>query len=616
MCGIAGIYNFNKIDDNYKKIIKDMTDEIIHRGPDSDGFYVDNSVALGFRRLSIKDLSEAGNQPLYTVDKTKVMIFNGEIYNYKALREELKVFGYEFKSDTDSEVVIYGYDKWGEDLLNKLRGMFAFAIWDNVKEELFLARDFFGIKPMYYTQNTKDGSLIFGSEIKSFLKNPNFIKEFNDDALKPYLTFQYSALEETFFKNVYKLKKANYMKINKDGMTLKEYWKPEFNPTDKSLDEYVKDIQDVVEESVNLYKDTDVELGAFLSGGIDSSYVTCLSKPKKTFSVGFKDYEGDYNETHLAGELSEILGIEHHVTLIGAEDCLNAVPEIQYHMDEPHSNLSSVPLYFLCKMTKEHVTAVLSGEGADELFGGYFPYGESDKMKSYKKLPFGLRRGIRTVAKKFKKNRVTSFLDRGGSYLHEEFIGEAKIYEPEDAEKLVKPQYRNGKNPYDIAKEFYETIPNESNLTKKQLIDIEYWMPGDILLKADKMSSAHSLEVRTPLLDIDVMKVASTIPEKYRVNDGKFKLALRKASEDVLPDEWANRKKLGFPVPIRYWLREEKYYNMFKEEFSSDIAEKFFNTDILLNLLDEHYEKKALNQRLLWTPYVFLIWYKEYFVKR
>lgn len=616
MCGIAGILNFNKIDDSYKNIIKSMTDEIVHRGPDSDGFYLDSNVAFGFRRLSMQDLSESGNQPLYTADKSKVLIFNGEIYNYKALREELKEDGYVFNSTTDSEVVIYGYDKWGEKLLDKVRGMFAFAIWDTIKEELFIARDFFGIKPLYYTENTKDGSFLFGSEIKSFLKNPNFNKEFNDDALKPFLTFQYSALEETFFKDVFKLKNGHFMRINKDGIEIKQYWKPEFKPTDKSLEEYVTDIREVVEESVALHKETDVEIGAFLSGGIDSSYVTCLSKPEKTFSVGFKDYAGDYNETNLAKELSNILGLEHHVTLIGAEDCLNSLPTIQYHMDEPHSNLSSVPLYFLCSMTKEHVTAVLSGEGADELFGGYFPYGESDKLKSYKKIPFPIRRGIRSIAKKFKKNRITAFLDRGGSHLYEEFIGEAKIYEPEDAEKLVKPQYRNGKNPYDIAKEFYETISGESDLTKKQLIDFEYWMPGDILLKADKMSSAHSLEVRTPFLDTEVMKVASSIPEKYRVNDGKFKYALRKAAEGILPDEWANRKKVGFPVPIRYWLREDKYYNMFKEEFSSDIAEKFFNTEILLNLLDEHYNKKALNQRLLWTPYVFLIWYREYFVKR
>ncbi|QQK08367.1 asparagine synthase (glutamine-hydrolyzing) [Miniphocaeibacter halophilus] len=616
MCGFVGVFNPNKIDENYKPILKEMADEIIHRGPNSDGYFFDNSVAFGFRRLSMVDLSSCGDQPFYTEDKTKVMVFNGEIYNYKEIREELIKDGYEFISNTDSEVLLKAYDKWGEKVLNKLRGMFVFVVWDMKNQELFMARDFFGIKPLYYTMNTKDGSLLFGSEIKAFLKNPNFIKEFNKDALKPYLTFQYSALEETFFKGVYKLKQGHYMKIKNGKMDITRYWKPEFKPTNKSLDEYVEDIRKVMEETVDLYKETDVKWGSFLSGGIDSSYIACLSKPEKTFSVGFKDYEGDYNETHLAKELSDIIGAKHHVKLIGAEDCIGNLPKIQYLMDEPHSNLSAIPLYFLSQMAGEHVTAVLSGEGADELFGGYFPYGETENLKKYKKLPFGLRRFLKNITKNMKRTRLTKLFDRGGSYLHEEFIGEAKIYEPEHADKLLKPEYRKGRNPYDIAKEFYSTIPNESELTKKQLMDMEYWMPGDILLKGDKMSSAHSIEVRTPFLDPKVMEVAATIPEEFRVNGDKFKYALRKASEKSLPDEWANRKKVGFPVPIRYWLREEKYYNIFKEEFTSDIAKKFFNTDELVKLLDEHYEKKALNQRLLWTPYVFLIWYKEYFVKR
>ena len=616
MCGIVGIYNPNKIDENYKDIIKTMADEIIHRGPDSDGYYLDESVAFGFRRLSMVDLSDCGSQPFYTDDKTKVIIFNGEIYNFREIREELKVLGYKFNSGTDTEVLLKGYDKWKEKILDKVRGMFAFAIWDNVEKELFIARDFFGIKPLYYTRNTKDGSLLFGSEIKSFLKNPNFNKEFNKEALKPYLTFQYSALEETFFKGVYKLKQSHYMKIKNNDTVIKRYWKPEFKPTNKTLDEYIDDIREVMKETVDLYKQTDVKWGSFLSGGIDSSYIACLSKPEKTFSVGFKDYEGKYDETKLAKELSDIIGSKSNIVSIGADDCFENISRIQYLMDEPHSNLSAVPLYFLSKLASEHVTAVLSGEGADELFGGYFPYGETKNLKNYKKLPFPVRRGLKTITKNFKKGRTVNLIQKGGSYLYEEFIGEAKIYEPEDADKLLKEEYRNGENPYNIAKKFFDSMPNEPEMTKKQLLDLEYWVPGDILLKGDKMSSANSIEIRTPFMDPRVMEVAATIPEKYRVNGDNFKYALRKASEESLPDEWANRIKLGFPVPIRYWLREEKYYNIIKEEFSSDIAKQFFNTEILLKLLDDHYEEKALNQRFIWTPYVFLIWYKEYFVKR
>ena len=613
MCGITG-YTLNKEYD--PQIIKNMTEAIHHRGPSGDGFYHDDKIDLGFRRLSILDLSECGDQPFYSKDQTKVLVFNGEIYNYKDFKEILMEKGYEFHSETDSEVVLYGYEEWGVEVLEKLRGMFAFAIWDNTKNELFLARDPFGIKPLYYTENTKDGSFLFGSEIKSFLENPNWNKSLNKMALKPYLTFQYSSMEETFFEGVYKLLAGHYL-IYKDGKkTTKRYWEAKFNPTDKSLEEYVKDIQEVMRESVDLHLQADVEIGSFLSGGIDSSYVTYLANPKKTFSVGFQDYGDLYNETDLAKELSDICGFEHHKVMVDAEDCLNNLPAIQFQMDEPHSNLSANPLYFLCELAREHVTVVLSGEGADELFGGYFAYGETKNMKRYKKIPFALRRGLSNVTKNFKKSHLTNFIQRGGLYPYEEFVGEAKIYTPNQADRILKPEYQKGPSAYDIVKDFYKKYEKESKLTKKQLLDINLWMPGDILLKADKMSTAHSLEIRVPFLDREVMKVAATIPEKYRVNGDIFKYTLRKAAADSLPEEWAKRKKVGFPVPIRFWLKEEKYYQLFKDAFTSEAAEEFFNTENLVRLLDDHYEGKALNQRYLWTVYVFLIWYDEYFVKR
>ncbi|NMB15324.1 MAG: asparagine synthase (glutamine-hydrolyzing) [Gallicola sp.] len=614
MCGIIGYIHKDKEYD--PQVIKNMTEKIIHRGPDSSGFYENDDISFGFRRLSIIDLSSEADQPFYNADRTKILIFNGEIYNYKELREELIKEGYKFKSETDSEVIIHGYDFWGKDILDRLRGMFAFAVWDTKKKELFIARDPFGIKPLYYTQNTKDGNLIFGSEIKGFLENPEFIKELNPKALKPYLTFQYSSMKETFFKEVYKLPAGHYMLYKDGNIEISRYWEASFNPTDKSLEEYVEDIQNVMRESVDVHLQSDVKVGAFLSGGIDSSYVTYLSQPEDTFSVGFADYGDLYNETDIAKEFSDLCGFNHHKVMVDAEDCLGKLPLIQYHMDEPHSNLSAVPLYFLSELARKHATVVLSGEGADELFGGYFAYGESSNMKKYKKLPFPIRRGLRNVAVKYKKTHLTDFLNRGGQYPYEEFVGEAKIFTPEQADDILHDEYREGPSAYDIVREFFEKHRNDSELTKKQLLDINLWMPGDILLKADKMSSAHSLELRVPFLDKEVMNVAATIPEKYRVNGEIFKYALRKAASDSLPEDWAKRKKVGFPVPIRFWLKQDKYYNMFKETLSSDTAKKFFDTDKLLRLLEDHYQGKALNQRYLWTVYVFLIWYDEYFIKR
>src|SRR4051812_36592661 len=387
MCGFVGFAD-SVIGIDNSKVINDMMDTIKHRGPDSGDFFSDDRVTLGFRRLSIIDLSEEGTQPMYNEDGSLVLVFNGEIYNYQELRSELLRKGHIFKSDSDSEVVVHAYEEYGVDLLQKVRGMFAFAIWDKTNETMFLARDFFGIKPLYYTQNTVDNSLIFGSEIKSFLKHPAYKKELNKDALKPYLTFQYSVLDETFFKGVFKLKPGHYMVYKKGQIEVKPYWDANFDEKENSMDHFVEKIKTTMEESVKYHKISDVKVGSFLSGGIDSSYITSLLKPNKTFSVGFQDHEGIFNETNLAKELSDILNIENHKAIINAEECFEKLPTIQYHMDEPQSNPSSVPLYFLAELASKHVTVVLSGEGADEIFGGYEWYRPTPAMAKYEKVPF------------------------------------------------------------------------------------------------------------------------------------------------------------------------------------------------------------------------------------
>ncbi|QUH25901.1 asparagine synthase (glutamine-hydrolyzing) [Serpentinicella alkaliphila] len=614
MCGFIGFANttlrFNK-----ETVINDMMDMIVHRGPDSAGVYSDDKVTLGFRRLKIIDLSEDASQPMYNEDKTCVLIFNGEIYNFQELRKELEEKGHIFKSHTDSEVLIHGYEEYGVELLKKLRGMFAFAIWDTKNESLFIARDFFGIKPLYYTQNTEDNSFIFGSEIKSFLKHPGFKKELNKDALKPYLTFQYSVLEETFFKGVYKLKPGHYM-IYKDGqIETKQYWDPKFDEKENSLEYYVEKIKETMKESVAYHQISDVKVGSFLSGGVDSSYITSLLMPNKTFSVGFEVYEAIFDETDMAKDLSDILNIQNERKIISADECFEMLPTIQYHMDEPQSNPSSVPLYFLAGLAREHVTVVLSGEGADEIFGGYPWYQQSPSMEKYEKVPFAFRRSISNVAKMLPRNKITNFLIKGGQRVEEKFIGEAKVFEEEDAYKVLKEEYRKGPSVGSVTKKVYDKVKNKDDVTKMQYLDLNLWLPGDILLKADKMSMAHSLELRVPFLDKEVMALASKLPSEIRVNNIDTKYALRVAANETLPDEWAKRPKLGFPVPIRYWMREKKYYDLIKEMFQSDMAKEFFNTDELIRYLDEHYTKKSNYARYIWTVYVFLVWYQKFFIE-
>ncbi|MBU8879943.1 asparagine synthase (glutamine-hydrolyzing) [Bacillus sp. FJAT-29790] len=612
MCGFVGFAHANPEIDKIKTI-NDMMTTIIHRGPDSGESFTDENVALGFRRLSIIDLSDEASQPMYNEDKSCVLVFNGEIYNYQELRKDLLEKGHIFKTDSDSEVVIHGYEEYGVDLLQKLRGMFAIAIWDTKKETMFLARDFFGIKPLYYTQNTTDNSLIFGSEIKSFLKQPAFKKELNKDALMPYLTFQYSVLDETFFKGVFKLKPGHYMIYKKGKMEIKQYWNIDFDEKENSLSYYVDQINETMRESVNYHKISDVKVGSFLSGGVDSSYTTALLKPNKTFSIGFKDYEGIFNETNLAEELSDILKIENYKKLMNADECFETLPTIQYHMDEPQSNLSSVPLYFLSKLASEHVTVVLSGEGADEIFGGYTWYQKSAKLEQYEKVPYFIRRSLSKLSSVLPQNKITTFLVKGGQKVEEKFIGQAKVFEEEDALKVLRDGYKNGPSVQSITKEVYDQVKGKDDLSKMQYLDLKLWLPGDILLKADKMSMAHSIELRVPFLDKEVMSMASNIPSSLRVNRKDTKYALRAASSEVLPDEWANRPKVGFPVPIRYWLQEEKYYNIVKEMFQSEIAKEFFNTDELMRFLDEHYTNKHNYARYIWTVYVFLVWYKKFF---
>lgn len=611
MCGFVGIVN-SQVDEP-KEYINSMMEAIKHRGPDSKGYYVNEHIALGFRRLSIIDMTKNASQPMVNEDESVVLVFNGEIYNYQELRKELIHKNHTFKSNTDSEVIIHAYEEYGIDLLHRLRGMFAFVIWDSKKESVFIARDFFGIKPLYYSQNTEDHSMIFGSEIKSFMKYPLFNKELNKEALKPYLTFQYSAMDETFFKGVFKLKPGHYGLYKNGELMIKNYWRPDLTKENHPIEDVIDQVKDTVKASVDAHSISDVKVGSFLSGGVDSSYITALLKPDKTFTVGFDNHDDQFNETNLAKELSDILTINNYKKIINSDEFFEALPTIQYMMDEPEANLSAVPLYFLSKLAKEHVSVVLSGEGADELFAGYDWYKTSKKEVIYSKTPFALRRIIGNVSSKLPYNQITNFLVKGGQKIEEKFIGQAMIFKEDEALKILKPLYHKSPSVFEITKEIYKEIEGEDDLSKMQYLDMNLWMPGDILLKADKMSMAHSLELRVPYLDKEVMALAGTLPSNYKINAKNSKYVLREAAKEVIPTQWGERKKVGFTVPFKHWIREEKYYRLIKDMFESEATHEFFEQENLLELLEAHYKGSANNARQIYTVYTFLIWHNEFF---
>lgn len=617
MCGYVG---FTNTIDSANVVLKKMMERIRHRGPDGEGQYIDDGIALGHRRLSIIDI-DAGAQPMYNEDGSLVIVFNGEIYNYRQLREDLVKAGHTFATQSDTEVLVHGYEEYGTDLLPKLRGMFSFVIWNKKTKELFGARDFFGIKPLFYAE--MNGTFMFGSEIKSFLEHPSFRKELNETALENYLTFQYSPTNETFFRDVFRLPPAHYFIKDSSGFRCKRYWEVNFNADEKpELDEWVNRISDTMHDSVEAHKISDVEVGSFLSSGVDSSYVAAIANVDKTFTVGFGTDER-YNEIGWAKEFSKAIGKENTSKVISPEEYWEILPKIQYHMDEPLADPSAVALYFVCSIASEKLKVVLSGEGADEIFGGYNVYSEPGGT-IYDRVPMGIRRQVGKLCSKLPARRGLNFFIRKGKTLEERFIGNAYMFTPAERKALLKIK-TDAPHPSAVTAPFYAQVKGKDDVTKMQYLDLHMWMAGDILLKADRMSMANSLELRVPFLDREVMALAERIPTRYRVTRKEItdektkyitKYAMRKAARKDTPPQTARtaaKKKLGFPVPIRVWLREEKYYTVVKEKFTSGISEKYFNTAELVKLLDDHRNKVRDNSRKIWTVFTFLVWYDVYF---
>lgn len=604
MCGIAGFISNDK---NKKDLIKKMTDKIIHRGPDAEGYYTDNNIALGHRRLSIIDLS-SGDQPIYNEDKSIVVVFNGEIYNYLELKTELEKNGHKFKTKCDTEVLVHGYEQWKEDLPKKLRGMFAFALYDIKNKTLFLVRDNFGIKPLYYYEN--NSVFMFASEIKSLLVHPDFKKELNKDLISPYLSFSFTPTKETLFKGVYRVDPGTSLTIKDGKITTKRYYNLEFNQKNMSYEKAVSDIDKLMKESVEKHMISDVEVGSFLSSGVDSSYLVALARPDKTYTVGYTDQK--YNEIEYAKNLTKELNINNTSKIITKEEYLDIIPKIMYYLDEPTSDPAAVALYFVANLASKDVKVVLSGEGADEFFGGYNTYHNEFDLSWYSKIPYFIRHSIAVICSHLPEVRGINFLVRRGMKLEDNYIGVSKIFSERETKKFVKvpSKYQNK----DITKEVYEEFKDKDNVTKMQAIDINFWLIKDILQKADRMTMANSLEGRVPFIDKEVFSYASSLPFEYKVTKENTKVALRDAAKRVIPTEAYKKKKLGFPVPLRAWMKENDFYTEIKNTFNKDYAKELFNSKHINKLLEDHVNDKKDNYKKVWTIYCFLKWYEVYFV--
>lgn len=616
MCGFVGFIDENDQTYDHRAAIVAMTDAIAHRGPDSEGYFEDGRAALGFRRLAIIDLAGA-NQPLYNENRSLVLVFNGEIYNYRELRRQLIAAGHAFSTQGDAEVVLHGFERWGAGVLDRLRGMFAFALYDTATGELFCARDAFGIKPLYYA--VEGDRILFGSEIKGLLAHPHARRSLNERRLAHWLCMEYLPDEETLFEGVRKLPAGHWLRWRNGRAERGRWFVPRFAPdAGRSLEESAEAIEAALRESVAAHAIADVDVGCFLSAGVDSSLVAreaARIMEARTFTIGWG--EGRFSELEAAATFARATGLPNEGRILGAEQFFASVPAVQYAMDEPLPNPSAVPLYHLCAMAAESVKVVLSGEGADELFGGYPYYQECLAFAPYMTVPAPARRALAAAARHLPEGtHGRRFLMRGAHPLPERYIRLEYNFPWAEALDLLAPELgarcAAAPTPWELAAPLFAEIEADE-ITAMQTADILTWMQQDILLKADKMSMASSLELRVPFLDREVFALASTLPASQRVGRRETKIALRAAAARTLPQATAAMPKQGFVTPLAQWLQEEPWHSQVREVLNSERARRFFRTDRLNALLDEHQRGPRSHMKKIWSAYCFLNWHEQYF---
>ena len=624
MCGITGFISKDKNApvDQRTAVLDRMCASITYRGPDEQGLLVRERAALGMRRLSIIDI-KTGQQPIFSDDGNLAIVYNGEIYNFRELRSEMESLGHKFKTNSDTEVIVNAYEEFGTNCLKKLRGMFAFAIWNFREETLFIARDRVGKKPLFYSV-TENGSFVFGSELKTLLVHGEIKRDIDLAALDAYLTFGYVPEENCILKNVKKLLPGHFL-IFKDGQIKTEkYW--DFNYAEpqniKTEGEYVEILREKIREAVKIRLISEVPLGAFLSGGVDSSTIVammsqCSDTPVKTFSIGFK--EDSFDELKYARIAAKQFGTDHHEFIV-TPDLFDLVDELVWHFDEPFSDPSSLPTYMLSKMAREHVTVVLSGDGGDELFAGYSRYVINEKRSGFANLPEVIREGLlRPISEKLPhsargKNYLYNIsLDSTDRYIDSVscFNGPRKnyLYSAEFSEELNTDF---GKSEHSF-RSFANSVSTGSEIDKLLYLDSKTYLPGDILTKVDRMTMANSLEARVPLLDHELIEFVVGIPSHLKMNGLQTKHILKKAMEGIVPNEILYREKQGFGVPIGEWINIQ-----LRDRIICDLSDKralergFFNAGYIQTLLKEHSDGRRDHSHSLWVLWMFELWQRKY----
>jgi len=609
MCGIVGFVDTQFDKEKKELLLNAMMDNITHRGPNDSGIYVDDAVALGFRRLSIIDLA-SGHQPMTNEDETVWMTFNGEIYNYHELRDWLLQRGHRFATLTDSEVIIHLYEELGMDCIARLRGMFAFVLWDKKTQTLYGARDRFGIKPFFYTR--QDERFVYASELKAILAHPGIVPKVNEDSLQHYFTFQFVPDPATLFEGIFRLPPSHFFSLKEGRLSLTKYWQLEFKPENKPLAHFVEGTRHLLSESVRMHMMSDVPRGAFLSGGVDSSVIAALLKRQEelsTYSVGYG--EDKYDELSEARRTAEVLGTKHHEIKVSATDFWQALPRMVWHMDEPVADPAACALYFVAERASRDITVVLSGEGADEVFGGYGIYREPAEVRKFNVLPAAVRSVLAKAARALPEGtKGKDYIRRASTPLSERYFGNALIFTEEQKDKLL-PFRSNRILATQVTAPYFSASLHLDDISQMQYVDFNTWLSGDILVKADRMTMAHSLELRVPFLDHHVVEFAATIPAHFKIAEDMTKYVLRKAATAWLPEEVAYRPKRGFPVPTREWMKRE-WLAPVRALLAASNTDRYINKQYALNLLHEHETGRKDHSRRLWAIIIFMLWHATY----
>ncbi len=615
MCGICGLTG--NID---RPLVEKMTKALFHRGPDSEGFYFEDEVGLGVRRLRIIDLN-TGDQPIHNENNTIWIVFNGEIYNFRELRDSLIKKGHLFYTNTDTEVIVHLYEDYGDDCPKYLRGMFAFAIWDKNEKRLFLVRDRIGIKPLYY--NFTNNRFAFASEIKSLLQDNNISREVNSYAIDKYLTFLYIPAPLTIFNNIHKLLPGHTLSFRNGKIEIKKYWQLDFETKKCPQEEYLERIKENLEEVVKLHMVSDVPLGALLSGGLDSSTIVGLmskvsGKQIETFSIGFEDKFSSYNELEYSTAVAQFFQTKHHQVILKT-DILRNLPQIVRFLDEPFADSSAILNYLICQEAKKFVTVALSGVGGDEVFGGYPRYLGAMASRYYDFLPPFLRscfKGMAGFIPQSRKSqntggRLKRFLNAGLLSFEEKYISWISYFSKDSKKELYSEGFKNVLNDdsFDIHRRRLNEINTKDSLDKISYLDFCTYLPDDLLIMSDRMSMANSLEMRVPFCDHKLIEEMARIPFSEKLKGFKLKSLFRKAVKDLLPQKIINKKKQGFMLPLADWISEDLKPYICEVLSEENIKKRgFFNPQYIQRMLELHFNKKELLTHQIWSLFILELW--------